>query len=338
MNSTKRSTTSFDEITGDSGEFKRKPTAFHNRVSADGSTEFPAEAGRYHLYVSYACPWASRCLLFRALKGLQDAIPVHTVAPRWGDVSNDEERQRLPESERPRGWIFSDQDQGGVPCDDPLYGSRSMRELYERSDPEYCGKYTVPVLWDSKTHKIVNNESSEIIAMFNKEFDAFAEHPKVDLRPTELGDQIEQLNNWMYNSINNGVYRCGFARKQAAYEQAFHELFQALDEAEEKLSRSRFLCGNRLTESDLRLFVTLVRFDPVYVGHFKCNKKRIIDYPNLWGYLRDVYQQPGVKETVNMYHIKQHYHGSHPTVNPFGIVPLGPDIDFETPHGRERMQ
>jgi len=322
----KKAQNSFDEV-GKSGQFVRKPTAYHNQISND-STEYPVESGRYHLYVSYACPWASRCLLFRKLKGLEEAIPLHVVAPRWGTVS----------TEGTRSWVFSDAVLGGVQCNDPLYGSQSLRQLYELNDPEYAGRYTVPVLWDSKTKKIVNNESAEIIRMFNSNFDSIAKHPQVDLRPAHLAHRVDELNDWMYERINNGVYKCGFATTQEAYEAAFPVLFDALDEVEKMLSQSRFLTGNdQPSEADLRLFVTIVRFDPVYVGHFKCNKKRIIDYPNLWGWVRDVYQWPGVKDTVNMYHIKEHYHGSHPSINPHGIVPVGPDIDYETPHGRDKM-
>jgi len=250
------------------------------------------------------------------------------VRPKWGVVS----REGEPAKE---SWIFSDETVGGVQCNDPLHNLKSLRELYELDDPEYVGRYTVPVLWDAKTNKIVNNESAEIIIMLNKEWDAFAKHPEVDLRPAHLVDTIEALNTWMYETINNGVYKCGFASTQEAYEKAFHVLFATLDELEEKLATSRFLCTDYPTEADLRLFVTIVRFDPVYVGHFKCNKKRMIDYPNIWGWVRDVYQWPGVSDTVNMVHIKQHYHGSHPSINPSRIVPLGPDIDYTTPHGRD---
>lgn len=327
---TKKAQNSFDDVQAKTGAFVRKPTAYHNKVSADPSAEYPVESGRYHLYVSYACPWASRCLLFRKLKGLEDAIPLHTVAPRWGVVSKEGEPTT-------KSWVFSDEEIGGIRCNDPLYNCKSLRELYELNDPEYAGRYTVPVLWDSKTKKIVNNESAEIIRMFNETFDSIAHHAQVDLRPAHLANKIDELNDWMYEKINNGVYKCGFASTQEAYEAAFHVLFAALDEVEEKLSHSRFLTGSEQPlECDYRLFVTIVRFDPVYVGHFKCNKKRIIDYPNIWGWVRDVYQWPGVKDTVNLVHIKEHYHGSHPTINPYGIVPLGPDVDFDSPHGRAK--
>jgi len=327
----KKPLTSFDDISDKTGQFVRKPTAYHNKVSLDPSAEFPVESGRYHLYVSYACPWASRCLLWRELKGLEDAIPIHTVAPRWGVISKEDEPST-------KSWVFSDEVIGGVQCNDSLNHCKSMRELYELSDPDYAGRYTVPVLWDTKTKKIVCNESSEIIQMFNTTFDRFAKNPSLDLRPASLAERIDALNEWMYERINNGVYKCGFATTQTAYESAFHVLFNTLDEAEEKLSQTRFLTGNdRPLEADLRLFVTIVRFDPVYVGHFKCNKKRIVDYPNLWGWVRDVYQWPGVKATVNMVHIKEHYHGSHPNINPYGIVPLGPDVDFDTPHTRDKQ-
>jgi len=310
------------------GHFERAPTAFHDRVTADGSSGFKAEAGRYHLYASYACPWASRCLAVRSLKGLQEAIPVHAVAPRWGVVD---------EATGAKSWVFSDEEIGGVKCNDPLYGFKSLRQLYELHHPEYANRYTVPVLWDSQTKKIVNNESSEIIGMLNLEFNAFAKHPEVNIAPEDQKAEIEALNTWMYETINNGVYKCGFATTQSAYEEAFHVLFRTLDEAEEKLSKRRFFGGEKPNEADIRLFVTLIRFDPAYVLHFKCNKKRIIDYPNLWGYTRDMYQWPGITETVNLIHIKEHYFGSHPRIDPLGIVPVGPEIDFGSPHGRENF-
>ncbi|ELR25249.1 glutathione Stransferase domain containing protein [Acanthamoeba castellanii str. Neff] len=325
---TQRIFNSLQENDKTTGRFERKPTSFRDKVTADGSSGYKAEAGRYHLYVSYACPWASRCLAFRSLKGLQDAIPVHTVAPRWGVID---------EPTGAKSWVFSDQEIGGRKTNDGLNNTKSMRELYELHDPQYADRYTVPVLWDSQTKKIVNNESSEIIRMFNTEFNAFAKHPEVDLYPAEQREEIDALNTWMYETINNGVYKCGFATSQAAYEEAFQVLFATLDDAEEKLSKTRFLGGNKPNEADIRLFVTLVRFDPVYVQHFKTNKKRIADYPNLWGYTRDVYQWPGIAETVNLVQIKEHYFGSHPRINPLGIVPAGPEIDFATPHGRDQL-
>eukprot|EP01087_Luapelamoeba_hula_P005248 TRINITY_DN15321_c0_g1_i1.p1 TRINITY_DN15321_c0_g1~~TRINITY_DN15321_c0_g1_i1.p1 ORF type:complete len:379 (-),score=55.37 TRINITY_DN15321_c0_g1_i1:122-1141(-) len=319
------------QLVNKEGAFVRKASTFRNWVKADGSSAYPPAAGRYHLYVSYACPWASRCLAFLALKGLDnDVIPVHTVAPKWGVVT----REGEPEG---RSWVFADKDSkeiGGLDSHDPLYGFHSLRQLYQLDNPEYVGRYTVPVLWDTETKKIVNNESSELVQMFNTEFNAFAKRPEFDLRPAALVERIDALNTWMYETINNGVYKCGFAISQSAYESAFKVLFTTLDETEEKLSHSRYLAGSELTEADIRLFVTIVRFDPVYVGHFKCNNKRIVDYPNLWNWVRDVYQYPGIKETVNMHHIKNHYYGSHPTINPTGVVPVGPDVDFDLPHNR----
>jgi len=229
---------SLQELKG--GAFVRTASSFRNRVTADGSSGYKAEAGRYHLYVSYACPWASRCLAFRSLKGLQEAIPLHCVAPRWGVIDVDT---------GVKSWVFSDEEIGGAKCNDGLHGFKTLRQLYELNDPDYKGKYTVPVLWDSKTEKIVNNESSEIIRMFNTEFNAFAKHPEVDLAPADQLAKIDALNTWMYETINNGVYKCGFATAQTAYEDAFHVLFNTLDEAEEKLSKTRFLCGDQPNEA-----------------------------------------------------------------------------------------
>ncbi|KAL6072980.1 glutathionyl-hydroquinone reductase YqjG-like isoform X1, variant 2 [Balamuthia mandrillaris] len=245
-NNVARSKTSFDEVDKTTGEFKRQPTTFRHWVKLDGSTEFPPEAGRYHLYVSYACPWASRCLLFRSLKGLEEAIPVHTVAPRWGLVNKETGAH---------GWVFTSKEEGetssdvigGISCVDELNHCKTLRELYELAVPDYNGKYTVPVLWDSKTKTIVNNESSEIIQMFNREFNSMAKNAELDLCPPELENYIKELNDWMYDTINNGVYRCGFATTQEAYESAFKTLFEKLDEAEAKLGTSRYLCGNTIT-------------------------------------------------------------------------------------------
>eukprot|EP00005_Dracoamoeba_jomungandri_P000450 CAMPEP_0174250160 /NCGR_PEP_ID=MMETSP0439-20130205/418_1 /TAXON_ID=0 /ORGANISM="Stereomyxa ramosa, Strain Chinc5" /LENGTH=320 /DNA_ID=CAMNT_0015330155 /DNA_START=46 /DNA_END=1008 /DNA_ORIENTATION=- len=314
-----------------SGRFIRKPTQYRNKVSAGGG-KFPAAAGRYHLYVSYACPWASRCLAFRALKGLEEAIPVHTVAPIWGPA--------LIQGEEPMtSWVFSSEKIGGLDCSDPLFNADSLRQLYLINDPDFGGRPTVPVLWDSETKSIVNNESSEIIRMLNKEFNEYAKYPDVDLAPPSLLEEIEEANTWMYETINNGVYKAGFATTQEAYEDAFTVLFDTLDDAEIRLSKRRFLCGNELTEADIRLFVTLVRFDPVYVLHFKCNKKRLVDYPNLFGYTRDVYQYAdgAIANTVNMEHIKAHYFGSHKSINPYSIIPLGPDIDYSLPTDRPSL-
>jgi len=285
------------------GKFVRKESAFRNWLSADGSTEFNAEPGRYRLFVSYACPWAHRTLVFRALKGLEEFLPVTVVDPLMLE----------------NGWVLPD----GPP----------LHTVYTQADPTYSGRVTVPVLWDEKTKTIVNNESAEIIRMLNGAFDALGAK-EGDYYPQDLRHAIDEINSLVYERVNNGVYRCGFATKQAAYEEAFDQLFDALDDLEERLSTSRYLVGDRITEADWRLFTTLVRFDPVYHGHFKCNKKRLIDYPNLWGFTRELYQWPGVAETVHFDHIKTHYYGSHKTVNPNGIIPKGPDLDFLAPHGR----
>ncbi len=300
----------------DDGEFVRKPTSFHGQVKQDGTTSFLPEARRYHLYVSLACPWAHRTLILRKLKGLEVAISVDVVDP-------------LLDS---RGWSFEQ----NIPdaTGDRVGGRSLLREVYLASAPDYEGAITVPVLWDRKSEIVVNNESSEIIRMLNGEFDDVAGYPDVDLYPEPLRTVIEALNEWIYPEINNGVYRCGFARKQVAYSRAVRILFAALDRVEAILERRRYLCGDQLTEVDVRLFTTLVRFDCVYVSHFKCNVRRLVDYPNLWGYTRDIFQLHGVAETVNLEHIKRHYFESHRQINPFGIVPDGPDVDFEIPHGR----
>jgi len=308
------------------GEFRRAPSTFRNTI--EHGTKYPPQGNqRYHLYVSYACPWASRCLAFRSLKGLTDVIPVHVVNPVWGDIHK-------PGEDPKRGWIFTDEEFAGIKCNDPLYNLKSLRELYELAEPNFLGKYTVPVLWDTETKQIVNNESSEIIKMLNDKFNDFAKNPELDLFPKEKISEIDRLSDWMYDSINNGVYRAGFARHQESYSVAYHVVFKALDEAEQMLDKSRFLTGDTLNSADIRLFVTLIRFDSVYYTHFKCNKKRIEDYPNIREWLRDVYQSPGIKVTVNMDHIKNHYFGSHEWINPLGIVPIGPDIDYNSAHSR----
>lgn len=294
------------------GAFERKAAAFRDRVSDEPGARFRPEAGRYHLYVSYACPWAHRTLIVRALKGLEGAIDVTAVDPFMGE----------------QGWAF--------PADapEPLYGLRYLYELYAKADAEYVGRVTVPVLWDKRERTIVNNESSEIIRMLNGAFDAFAERPELDLYPEPLRPAIDRWNDRIYPAVNNGVYRAGFATTQAAYDEGVHALFEALDEIEAHLGTSPYLAGDRITEADWRLFTTLVRFDWVYHGHFKCNLKRLVDYPNLFPYARELYQTPGVAPTVHERHIKEHYYRSHPTVNPTRIVPAGPIIDFTTPHGR----
>ncbi len=302
------------------GRFVRKDSAFRNWITPDGSPGssgtggFKAEAGRYHLYVSLACPWAHRTLIFRKLKGLDSMIGVSVV--HWLMLEN--------------GWTFED-GPGVVP--DPIHGARFLYEVYTRAQPDYTGRVTVPVLWDKATGGIVNNESSEIIRMFNAAFNACGAAPG-DFYPADLRSQIDAWNARIYDTVNNGVYKAGFATTQDAYEAAFADLFATLDVIEQHLGTRRYLLGDRQTEADWRLFTTLLRFDPVYVGHFKCNLRRIADYPNMSGYLRDLYQVPNVSQTVDMRHIKGHYYGSHRTINPTGIIPVGPAIDLTLPHGR----
>lgn len=295
------------------GAFVRSESRFRDRVAADGSTRFAPEAGRYHLYVSYACPWAHRTLIFRALKGLEGVIGLSVVEPLMLE----------------NGWELAE----GA---DPVNGARFLHEVYTRADPAYTGRVTVPVLWDRATGTIVSNESAEIIRMLNREFDAFGDD-SVDFCPEDLREEIDRVNAFVYDAVNNGVYKAGFATSQEKYEQAFDALFAALDELDGRLATRRWLVGNRQTEADWRLFTTLVRFDAVYVGHFKCNLRRIADYPNLSGYLRDLYQVPGVSDTVRFDHIKRHYYGSHATINPTGIVPKGPALDLDEPHGRDGL-
>ncbi|HET7479373.1 MAG TPA: glutathione S-transferase family protein, partial [Rubrobacteraceae bacterium] len=275
------------------------------------------EAGRYHLYIAWACPWAHRTAIMRKLKGLEDAIGLSAVGSFMGDD----------------GWAFYDEP-GVIP--DTVNGAHYLREVYAKADPEYTGRVTTPVLWDKETGTIVNNESREIIRMLDTEFGEFST-TGADYCPDGLRDEIDAIITAIYEPINNGVYRSGFATSQEAYEEAVTELFDALDYWEGVLSERRYLCGGRITEADWCMFPTLVRFDAVYHGHFKCNLRRIVDYPNLWGYLRDLYQQPGVAETVNMEHIKKHYYRSHESINPTRIVPKGPILDFSGTHGRDRM-
>lgn len=293
------------------GKFVRPETQFRHQITRDGSSGYPAEAGRYHLYVSYACPWAHRTLLMRKLKHLEDSISVSVVDP----YMNDED-----------GWKFSDYP-GAVR--DPVFQADFLYQIYQQAKPDMTGWVTVPVLFDKQTKTIVNNESPEIILMLNNCFDG------PDFYPVELREKIEEVNEWVYHKINNGVYKSGFASTQAAYEEAVIELFQALDRVEEILGKNRFLTGDRFTTADIRLFTCLVRFDAVYVGHFKCNLKRIVDYENIWNYVKEIYQMPGVAETVNMDHIKGHYYRSHKWINPNGIVPSGPVLDFNEPHNRQ---
>jgi putative glutathione S-transferase len=306
------------------GRFVRQDSAFRNWITPGGAPGptgeggFEAEAGRYHLYVSLACPWAHRTLIFRTLKGLEDMVSVSVVNPMMLD----------------QGWTFEPGD-GVVP--DSVNGARHLHEVYAKADPAYTGRVSVPVLWDRAKRTIVNNESSEIIRMFNSAFDGVgATGP--DFYPEALRAEIEEINGPVYENVNNGVYRAGFATTQEAYDGAVAALFETLDMLEERLSRQRYLTGDRLTEADWRLFTTLIRFDPVYVGHFKCNIRRLLDYPNLWGYTRELFQVPGVAGTVNMDHIKNHYYGSHETINPTRIVPVGPAIDFTLPHGRDHLR
>jgi putative glutathione S-transferase len=299
------------------GRFVRQSAQFRDRVTADGSSGFKAESGRYHLYVSYACPWAHRTLIYRKLKGLKDHISVSVVNPLMLE----------------HGWTFDAAD-GVIP--DPIVGAHYLHEIYTAAKPDYSGRVTVPVLWDKETGTIVNNESSEIIRFFDSEFDDVGgSGPR--FCPPELESDIDAVNEFVYGSINNGVYKCGFATTQEAYEEAVKALFSALDQIDLRLSGSRYLVGETITEADWRLFTTLLRFDPVYVGHFKCNIRRLVDYPNLWGYTRELYQVPGVADTVNMVHIKDHYYRSHGSINPSGVVPAGPEIDFTEPHGRENV-
>ncbi|PWZ08868.1 Glutathionyl-hydroquinone reductase YqjG [Zea mays] len=363
-----------DEVT-DTGAFDRSPSTFRSSVSRDG--RFPAVAGRYHLYVSYACPWASRCLAFLKLKGLDHAIGVTAVKPIF---------ERTKESDEHLGWVFpaaADEEPGAEP--DPLNGARSVRELYEIASSNYAGKPTVPVsllqsrhskstkqaadliprpssfpartsaeqhnsradssvplrafqvLWDKQLKTVVNNESSEIIRMLNAEFNGIARNPGLDLYPAHLRASIDEANELVYDAINNGVYKCGFAKKQGPYDEAVARLYEALDRCEEILGKRRYICGDQLTEADIRLFVTLIRFDEVYAVHFKCNKKLLREYPNLFNYTKDIYQIPGISSTVNMEHIRKHYYGSHPSINPYGIIPAGPNIDYNAPHDRERF-
>jgi glutathionyl-hydroquinone reductase len=310
----------FHDTKASGGRFNRGQPQYRNWVTADGSAGpsgsggFPAARGRYHLYVSLACPWAHRTVIFRKLKGLEDVISMDAVEPVMGE-----------------GWEF-----GADGDPDRVNGKKHLHEIYALNDPHYTGRVSVPVLWDKERRTIVNNESPEIIRMLNTAFDAFTNN-RTDYYPADLRGEIDAINQVVFKNVNNGVYRCGFATTQEAYEEAFLDLFGTLDMLEERLSRQRYLAGAQVTEADWRLFTTLLRFDAVYVGHFKCNLRRIADYPNLSNYLRELYQVPGVSETVNMDHIKRHYYMSMLHINPTGIVPLGPALDFEAPHDRARF-
>jgi putative glutathione S-transferase len=297
------------------GAFQRPPTKFRKRVSKDGSTGFRAEPGRFHLYVSHACPWAHRTLIVRALRGLEDAISVTAVDPKMGDD----------------GWVFSKDDP------DPINGAKLLREIYVKADPHYTGRVTVPVLWDKQTGTIVNNESRDVIRMLDEEFDEYAKNEQT-LAPPELVSAIDGALDAIYTPINNGVYRAGFATTQEAYEEACKELFAALDHWDGVLGKQRYMCGSVMTEADVALFTTLLRFDVVYYSHFKCNVRRIQDYENLSGYLRDIYQMADVRKTCRLDHIKTHYYWSQTTVNPHRIVPLGPDLSYlDLPHDRAKL-
>ncbi|WP_170421775.1 glutathione S-transferase family protein [Ruegeria arenilitoris] len=305
------------------GAFKRSAAQFRNWITADGSAGpsgkdgFKAEAGRYHLYVSLACPWAHRTLIFRQIKGLQDLITVSVVHPDMLD----------------RGWTFQTDDHGAT--GDALYGLDYAYQVYTRADPNYSGRVTVPILWDKVQETIVSNESSEIIRMFNSAFDQITGNTD-DYWPAGMRDEIEEVNARVYSNVNNGVYKSGFATTQEAYDAAVHPLFDTLDWLEDRLCTNRYLMGDRLTEADWRLFTTLIRFDPVYHLHFKCNRRRLIDYPNLWAYTRELYQWPGVAGTVNLHHIVRHYHYSHDSINPHRIIPINPVLDYWQPHGRDQ--
>lgn len=299
------------------GRFVRQDSRFRERITADGSSGFRAEPGRYHLFVSLACPWAHRTLIFRKIKGLEETIDVSIV--HWHMGAD--------------GWTF---ELGRGATGDTLLESTHLRDIYTHASPTYTGRVTVPILWDRQRATIVNNESAEIIRMLNSEFDTWA-RADVDFYPEALRDEIDAVNAPIYDHVNNGVYKCGFARSQEAYDSAVTRLFATLDALDERLATQRYLCGNVITEADWRLFTTLVRFDVVYHTHFKCNVRRIVDYDRLWGYVRELYQVAGVAETVDMHHIRHHYYGSHETLNPARIVAAGPTLDFDAPHGRDAV-
>lgn len=298
------------------GKFERSEATFREWIAPGG--KFEPEPQRYHLYVCLACPWAHRALILRKLKGLESVIDISVVHHYMGE----------------HGWSF-DTEPGAT--GDRVNGTDFLFQVYQKAQPDFTGRVTVPTLWDRKHQTIVNNESAEIIRMFNSAFDDFAEHPERDYYPQDLRTEIDAINEGVYHDVNNGVYKSGFATTQAAYETACRTLFARLDELDERLASRRYLLGERITEADWRLFTTLVRFDAVYHGHFKCNVRRIADYPNLSGYLRELFQVPGVKDTVNFEHIKRHYYESHPTVNPTGVVPIGPLLDLDAAHDREHL-
>ena len=299
------------------GKFIRPSTTYRHQITADGSSGFKAEPGRYHLYISWACPWACRTAIIRQLKGLEDVIGLSVVGAEIDQNS----------------WEFTDEP-GAIP--DSVNGTQYLWQLYLKADPNYSGRVTVPVLWDKHKGTIVNNESREIIRMFDTQFDDFAQED-INFYPEDLQELIDETIDAIYQPINNGVYRAGFATSQSAYDEAVTELFAALDEWENILGKQRYLCGYQVTEADWCMFTTLLRFDAVYYVHFKCNLRRMVEYPNLWNYLKELYQLPGVKETCNFDHIKRHYYKSHPNVNPTRIVPKGPVIDFDAPHNRDEV-
>jgi putative glutathione S-transferase len=307
----------FPEEQSKTGSFKRQEDAFRDWVKRDASTPYKAERGRYHLYVSLACPWAHRTIILRKLKGLEDAIGMTVVDPLRDE----------------RGWAFRD---GPGHSKDPVNGFEFLSEAYAATDPDYRGRVTVPVLWDKETKRIVSNSDDDLLRMLNSEFADCATHD-YDFYPPDLRAEIDALNKTIYKRVNNGVYLAGFATRQKPYERAAKKLFETLDELDARLAVRRYLCGVRMTEADWRLFPTLVRFDAVYHGHFKCNLRRIVDYPNLWGYLRDLYQHDGVAKTVNFDHIKRHYYVTHEEINPNRVVPIGPMLELDKPHGRKRL-
>ena len=299
------------------GKFERQASQFRSTISTEQGAEFPVESGRYHLYVSLACPWAHRALIFRKLKGLESHIDVSVVSPDMLD----------------KGWEF---DEYPGATGDKLYGFDYAHQLYTKVKPDITSRVTVPILWDKKTQSIVNNESAEIIRIFNTSFNELTRNDD-DYYPEALRKEIDAINDMVYHNINNGVYKSGFATTQDAYEEAVKALFNALDTIEERLGKQRYLVGSTLTEADWRLFTTLIRFDPVYHGHFKCNIKQIADYPNLFGYMKELYQHPGIAQTVNFDHIKRHYYYSHTMINPTQVVPVGPQQDLMSPHGRDKQ-
>jgi putative glutathione S-transferase len=307
----------FSAETSSEGAFLRQRYTIRDRITADGSSGFPAEPGRYHLYVSYACPWAQRSMIVRRLLQLEDVISMSVVDPIRDD----------------RGWAFRD---GPGYTKDPVEGFSFLSEAYFATDPDYTGRFTVPCIWDRKTKRLVSNNFPDITIDFETQFKEWAD-PSVDLYPEELRPEIDEMSAILYTDVNDGVYKAGFAVTQEAYEDAFDALFARLDWLEDRLARRRYLMGEALTEADIRLYPTLARFDAVYVGHFKCNLRRLVDYPNLWGYARDLYSRPAFRETTNFDHIKRHYYGTHPQINPTGIVAKGPLVDWNAPHDRARL-